>query len=477
MTQQIILTSQQQQAVSAIFAPAPVPGGSRSRSNIHIIHGGPGTGKTTAIHEILSRAAAEGLTVTQCAPTGKAAKRMMETTNYPASTIHRAFGIGFGKNGESYQHGNGGIIGDDGKADADLLIIDETSMVTNNLMATVLQSVDTDKTRVLLVGDPEQLPSVGAGAVLRDMIASGRVPNTELTEIQRNAGRIVKACHKIRRGKTFDYSQKVDLNHGENFKHIEVDTVKGITDTIRMILMEYLPRAGGFDPVWDTQVIAPTNEKSGLSCAALNQFLQGVLNPAPSTGVAGMFDASSVGHNASGGFDASGESDSFGEPDNQDENTGNGETPAQAYREGDKIIWTKNLSMTATNGEKINLVNGDMGVVDSVPPPGSSGKQLVATFHYPDRTVKIPVNSKHLRLAYAITCHRFQGSESPVVIIPIHKSNSYLIDRCWLYTAISRAQVLCFTVGQFDVINRAIGRVENQERQTFLRELIREEVA
>ena len=303
----------------------------------------------------------------------------------------------------------------------ELVIVDECSMVPNRLMADLLRAIDPDQTKVLLVGDQGQLPSVGAGAVLRDILASGVVPHVELTQIHRNSGDIVKACHRILRGESYAPSEKLDPEAGLNLRHIEATHPEEIRDAIVEIVSKRMP-ARGYDPVWDVQVISPVNSRTVLSCEGLNQVLQSALNPMPPV--------------------------AEGSP----------------FRINDKVIQTKNQTI-----DNEYVVNGDMGKIIN-----EAGARMEVQFFNPDRLVKIPRKGNNLLLAYCITCHRMQGSEAPVVIIPVHKSFGFFVNRSWIYTAISRAKDICITVGQFEAIAQAIGRQDAVVRKTMLKEKLQE---
>jgi len=395
-------------------------------NRVSVLTGGPGTGKTTTVKRILGTAFEEGMNIVQCAPTGKAAKRMSEATGHEAMTIHRTLGAMVNDDGEFCFGYN-----EDQPLPCDLLIADEMSMVTNALLADLLRAIDPVKTRVLFVGDSGQLPSVGPGAVLRDLLQSQCVSHVELTKIHRNAGEIVKSCHQIAKGLEYEPCSQLDLEAGKNLRHIEADIPGNIKEVIQMIITKMAGR--GYDPIWDCQVISPVNSRGELSCDALNAVLQDQLNPQP---------------------------DEY-------------KTSGCKFRLGDKVIQTKNKKVKTTDDDESYIVNGDIGkVVRFVSDEGSMDVQ----FFDPDRTVKMPKNEKHLLLAYAITCHRAQGSEAPVVIVPVHGAFRFFVNRNWVYTAVSRARDICFTVGTFRSIRQAIEIEETWSRKTFLAEKIIETV-
>jgi exodeoxyribonuclease V alpha subunit len=396
---------------------------------VSILTGGPGCGKTTTVKEVIRWAQTERLSIEQCAPTGKAAKRMTEATGYPASTIHRLLGArGVNDEGDFDFE-----LNEDNPLNCDLLIVDEASMISNDLMAVLMRAIDEDKTRLLIVGDQGQLPSVGAGAVLRDLLASGCVPHVELTKIHRNSGLIVRTCHQIKRGEAVPVPSVLDLDAGLNLRHVEVVLPELIAAMIEKLVVENMV-ARGYDPVWDVQVISPVNSRTVLACDSLNQRLQMRLN-------AGRRDEEWLAKN-----------------------------PAFPFRENDKVIQTKNVAVEAANGEGAYIVNGDMGTVSDIR-PGEARMQV--TFFDPERVVLLPKKKNNLLLAYCCTCHRMQGSEAPVVIIPVHRSFGFFVNRPWIYTAISRAQTIAITVGQFAAFTEACARNDESSRQTLLAEKIR----
>lgn len=410
---EIKLTEQQLSAVEMVKG-----------NQLSILTGGPGTGKTTTVKEILNWALQEGLCVQQCAPTGKAAKRMMEATGFPASTIHSALEGMVIDDSFMFTRNEGNPL------NCDLLIADELSMVSTDLMADLMRAVNHERTKVLFVGDQGQLPSVGPGAVLRDLLAAGCIPHVELTVIHRNSGEIVKSCHKIAKGERYEPCSELNIEEGLNLRHVESTTPEKIQVVIQKIIQKMVDR--GYDPVWDIQVISPTNSRSALSCNALNAVLQDQLNPLPE------------GVEQEEGF---------------------------LFREKDKVIQIKNKKIDEEDGTPSFVVNGDMGEVLRI---DDVRKKILVRFHDPERYIELPKKMNDLLLAYCCTCHRMQGSEAPVVIIPVHKTFQYFVNRSWIYTAISRAKQICFTVGQFKAIELAIQNEGSNKRETRLKEKILE---
>lgn len=410
---EVILTAQQQAAVAMV-----------KDSSVSILTGGPGTGKTTTTLEIINWAKSEDLSILQAAPTGKAAKRMMEATDNYASTIHSMLGCTFENGQFEFIHGKNKPL------NADLIILDEISMITVDLMARVLEAVD-KRTKLLLIGDQEQLPSVGAGAVLRDMLASGIIPHVELDIIHRNSGEIVSACHQIKADQLYTPHRKLDLTADSpiNLIHVECFTPEMALEGVQKIMCEVIPDKYGFDPVDDIQVISPVNSRGILSCDSINEMLRDRLNPLQTNKV-------------------------FSDDDQ-----------SYKFRTGDKCINTKNCKVSTVDGDETAIVNGDIGIVQSV-----SDKIITVLFSDPDREVEILKKEQHLLHAYCITCHRFQGSEAPVIIIPVCAQFNYFLSNSWIYTAISRAKTICITIGTFGTVEKATRNRVPNNRKTMLRE-------
>ena len=417
----ITLTKQQMLAVRMV-----------QDNKISLLSGGPGTGKTTTVLEIVNQAEEDGLIIAQAAPTGKAAKRMAEATGRYASTIHSMLVCQFDGSEFSFFHNETNPL------PVDLLIIDETSMITNDLMARVFEAINIRRTSLLLVGDPYQLPSVGAGAVFRDFLESGVFPHIELDIIHRNSGRIVEICHDIKLGKTFFPDDALDLEADNpiNMIHVECSTPEKTMEAVKTIMCVAMPRRG-YNPVDDVMVLSPVNTKGPLSCLSLNRMLRQELNPERHR------DPKAV----EAELKQQAEDEAYME-----------------FRAGDKVIQTKNDKAETTDGEKTFVVNGDMGKINAI-----DGKTIIVDFTEPFRQVVLPRVNNNLLHAYCITCHRAQGSESPVVIIPLHRQFNYFLSNSWLYTAISRGKEIVITVGAFGTIERAIKNRVPNNRMTRLK--------
>lgn len=341
-------------------------------------------------------------------------------------------------------------------------------MVDVKLGASLVNAV-ANGSRLIIVGDPNQLPSVGAGSVLRDLIAAG-VPTATLTEVQRNSGRIVRACHAILGGSAPDPSPKVDLPNGENWVHLEIPDPMQIAQQV-VKLHESAKRNGNYDPEWDMQVISPEKRKPGVGCNYLNKLLADLLNPYR------KMDPAKV------------ESDDMGAP--------------VPFERGDKVIRTKNglcdrmVNAAECDGDsplfrwdgrrygliETDIVNGDMGTVLDIVQEGDNW-YVVVQFRTPDRLCRLPYGECHLELAYAVTCHKSQGSGFKYVIVPVHDSFYFntrtgegLWNREMIYTLLSRAETLLVTVGSAQAIRSAVGRPTVQRRKTRLAQLMRARLA
>lgn len=380
-----------------------------STNGVFVLTGAPGTGKTFLLKRILQ--AFPGADFALAAPTGKAAKRMTEQTGSPAMTIHRLLepqptlsGFVFTRNAEN-------------PIDADIIILDEMSMVDVPLMASFLDAVS-KSAKLILVGDHHQLPPVGPGSVLLDAIRSTVIPTTELTQIKRQeeeTGDIIKNCHRIKNGQDIIANvEDTATISGSDFYVVNLQAEEAIRDHIIHLVSKQLPRQfPDLDPLVDIQVITPHRQKHSLSCDGLNPVLQAAINRGEQCG-------------------------------------------SSIFRVGDKVIQTK-------NDYKLEIINGDIGIILDY-----EKKEMTVKFDNPDRELALDIYDNELQLAYALTVHKFQGSEAPVIVIPIHSDFSqHLLHRNLLYTAISRAQKLCILVGHMNIIPAIISR-QQKPRHTNL---------
>jgi exodeoxyribonuclease V alpha subunit len=369
-----------------------------------VITGGPGTGKTTIINAIIRIFQEEGLKVSLAAPTGRAAKRMTEATGMEAKTIHRL--LEYSYMDEEMVFGRD----EDSPLETDLLIVDEASMVDILLMNSLLKAI-VPGTRLILVGDVDQLPSVGAGNVLRDIINSQAVKVVKLDEIFRQAkeSHIVVNAHRINKG------EYPILNKGKDFFFIKEQDPNKIVNIILDLCKERLPSYYGVDPVKDIQVLTPM-KKGEVGLNSLNRHLQEVLNPKG--------------------------------PYKKERQIGE-----EIFRVGDKVMQIKNNysieweviedGLVVERGE--GVFNGDLGTIMDIDEESGSlkvlfdeGKEVEYTFDQLDE----------LKLSYAITIHKSQGSEFPIVVMPIYSGPQMLLTRNLLYTAITRAKKLVVLVGE-----------------------------
>ncbi|MDD3279622.1 MAG: ATP-dependent RecD-like DNA helicase [Lachnospiraceae bacterium] len=402
-------------------------------SGLMILTGGPGTGKTTTINAILHYFESEGLDILLAAPTGRAAKRMTEATGYEASTIHRLLELsGIVEESSANIHFE---RNEQNPLEADVIIIDEMSMVDINLMHALLSAV-LPGTRLILVGDMNQLPSVGPGSVLRDMIRSERFPVVELTKIFRQAAQsdIVVNAHKIHAG-----DHPVLDNKSMDFFFLKRYDATLIQQVILTLIQKKLPKFVDADPL-DIQVLAPMR-KGALGVENLNVILQKYLNP-PSK-------------------------------DKQEREHTNG-----IFREGDKVMQIKNnyqiewevrgkYGIAAEHG--LGVFNGDLGIIREI---NSYGEVLTVEYdehRYVEYSFK---QLDELELAYAATIHKSQGSEYPAVIIPLLGGPRMLMTRNLLYTAVTRARKCVTLVGSDVTFQAMIDNHQEAARYTTLAERI-----
>ena len=378
-------------------------------SKVLVITGGPGVGKTTIVNTILRILDAKGVNLLLCAPTGRAAKRMTEATGFEAKTIHRLLEVdpkagGFKRNS-------------DNPLDCDLLVIDETSMVDVMLMQALMKAAP-DDAALLIVGDIDQLPSVGPGQILADVIASGAVPVVRLTEVFRQAAqsRIITSAHKINQGSIPDLSKP---EGDSDFFFVQADDPETAVPRIIELVKTRIPQRFGLDPIRDIQVLCPMN-RGGVGARSLNIELQAALNPAGERKV-----------------------ERFG----------------WTFAPGDKI-------MQIENDYDKEVYNGDIGYVDDVDPDAgeltASFDGRAVTYGFGELDTLVP--------AYAATIHKSQGSEYPAVVIPVLTQHYAMLQRNLLYTGVTRGKKLVVLVGQKKAVAIAVRNVSGRRRWSKLNE-------
>lgn len=405
------------------------------KNGLLVITGGPGTGKTTTINAIIHYFEAEQMDIYLAAPTGRAAKRMTEATGYEAQTIHRLLEVSGMAQEEQVQ--SAFERNEQNPLEADVIIIDEMSMVDIHLMSSLLRAI-TVGTRLILVGDVNQLPSVGAGSVLRDIIDSGAFPMVMLTKIFRQATKsdIVVNAHKINAG------EKVVLdNKSEDFFFLKRDDPNVIISVLLTLIQKKLPSYVEASPN-EIQVLSPMR-KGMLGVERLNQILQTYLNPK--------------------------------EEQKEEKEYGTG-----LFREGDKVMQIKNnyqleweirsaYGILVDSG--VGIFNGDMGIVKQI---NHYAETMIVEYDEKRQVQYSFQQLDELELAYAITIHKSQGSEYPAVLIPILSGPRMLMTRNLLYTAVTRAKRCVTVVGDPEVFYSMIENEHEKKRYTSLAGCIRE---
>ncbi len=394
-------------------------------SNISILTGGPGTGKTLTVRAIITsiKSLKPNVKIKLCAPTGRAAQRMAEVTFEEASTIHKLLNI------NSFQLSTE----DNEKAfenlkDLDFLIIDEFSMVDLELFYRLLYHLD-DKTRLIIVGDYNQLPSVSEGQVLKDLVDSGKIPTTRLTEIFRQGKEsdIVDISSKINNKEEIilDKYIKTEKDYFDrDFSFIEKTTVEDIDKTIMKILEDLTTAGKSFR---DIQVLNPTN-KGEIGTIKLNEDIQKFFNKETEEKIINL---------------------------------------ATKYKKGDKVIHIE-------NNYDLGVMNGTIGFVEELYNENNEEQNVLAVDYDGRKIVYTLKDIEQIKLAYSVTIHKSQGSEFPIVIIPVHKSNESFLNMNLLYTAITRARNYVICVGDKEVFKNAISKTEINRNSNLIEKLLKE---
>lgn len=406
------------------------------KAGVAVITGGPGTGKTTIIDVIIKYFTGQGMDIKLCAPTGRAAKRMTEQTGWPAETIHRmlefngaiesedrsAEGLKFGKNEMN-------------PLECDAIIVDEMSMVDSYIFHSLLKAI-THGTRLILVGDIHQLPSVGAGNVLKDIISSGCFPVTTLTKIfrQDEGSDIIFNAHRINRGEHIEIHNK-----SKDFFFIPRNGVTNIIEEVKVLVSDNLPKYLKLSPE-EIQILTPMR-KGDVGVISMNEKLQALLNPEKS-----------------------------GKPEKIKNDV--------IFRQGDKVMQIKNdykqeWKIYSDKGraagyvvdEGVGVFNGDVGTITDI---SDYDEELTILFDDGREAVYSFNNLNQLEHAFAVTIHKSQGSEYPAVVIPLLSGPPKLLNRNLLYTAITRAKQMVVIVGNINLVNQMIDNLEEQKRYTSL---------
>lgn len=407
------------------------------QNGVTIITGGPGTGKTTTINTILQVFEQEGLDILLAAPTGRAAKRMSETTGWEAQTIHRLLEINGGVSEGDTQGTMHFERNEKQPLEADVVIIDEFSMVDIYLMNALLRAI-VPGTRLIIVGDVNQLPSVGPGNVLKDMIQAEFCSVVRLHRIFRQAAesQIVMNAHRINSGEEISLE-----NASPDFMHLERKDSASVINVVVQLIMQKLPPHVDASP-YDIQVLTPTR-KGELGVEHLNQVLQQYMNPA---------DAGKVEREFHGVL--------FREKDK-----------VMQIKNDYQIRWTKKTSLGDVYEEGTGVFNGDTGIIREIIPVA---EQVVVEFEEGKMVEYEYSQMDEMELAYAITIHKSQGSEYPAIVLPVLGGPKMLLGRNLLYTAVTRAKKCVTTVGSSRVIQGMIHNVNEQKRFSSLCQRIKE---
>ncbi|HXS45895.1 MAG TPA: AAA family ATPase, partial [Solirubrobacterales bacterium] len=379
-------------------------------ARISVLTGGPGVGKTACTRAIVAEASRAGISIALCAPTGRAARRLEEATGHEAQTIHRLLEWMPGRE-PGFKPGH--------PLPVELAIVDESSMLNLRLIEVLLGGL-AESTHVVFVGDADQLPPIGAGKPFEDLIASGTAPVVRLTQIFRQAARsmITTAAHEINRGRPPHMQPEGDQNH--DFFFIDRPSPERALETVVEVVAERAPSRFGVDPIREVQVLAPMY-RGAVGIDALNERLQARLNPHGEAAV------------------------------------------GERFRIGDRLIQTR-------NSHELGLMNGSIVFLRSDDP----GEESIVVDTDEGGSLVIPYGeTATLRLAYAISVHKAQGCEVPVVVGVCHRSHARMLTRPLLYTAITRARNSCVLIGDPTALEMAVRRDDSGSRHSALAERLR----
>lgn len=397
-----------------------------AKKGLLVLTGGPGTGKTTAIKGIINIFEKQHLNIALAAPTGRAAKRMSEVTGMEAKTIHRLLEVEWDEDDKPVFRRN-----IRNPLDCDALILDELSMIDIHLFANLLDALSLG-CRLILVGDSDQLPPVGAGNVLHDLIKSEKLPVVRLTQVFRQAmeSKIITTAHKIVKGELPDLT-----NDGKDYFHMERPSPSSVAQTVTELCSDRLPKAYGWDPLSDIQVICPS-KKGEAGTQNLNKLLQTVLNPP--------------------------------HPDKKELIVA-----GRLFREGDKVMQVRNnygIEWTSGKEKGTGIFNGDIGIIEQI-----DTKTGVTVVNFDGKSALIAGEFlNEVEHAYAVTVHKSQGSEFKAVIIPLINIVPNLAYRNLLYTAVTRARDLLITTGSAHTINSMTLNDKKAKRYSALSQFLKE---